>query len=99
MQPGYGFTRLTSDAVINEGHTLFGGLIINASVDGGDVSIYEGNDSSSGRLFDTFQGLAAKSEPIIFTVPIYFDRGLYVDIGSNVTSVTILWLPVDKELP
>ena len=93
-QKGFGWTRLISDAIVNEGKCVLAGLIINVSTDAGDISIYEGLDASSGRLFDTFQGLANESKVISLPAPVYFERGLFVDVGSNITSVTLIWLPL-----
>lgn len=93
-QGGFGWTRVISDSAINTGPCVVAGLIINASVDGGDVSLYDGNDALSGRLFDTFQGLANESKPIPFPAPVHFEQGIYIDVGSNITSVTVIWLPL-----
>lgn len=93
MQNGTGFTRLTADGIVNEGATLLFGLHIEASTAGGDVSLYEGMDSGSGRLIGTFKENANDHDVLSFPVPIFLDRGLYVDIGSNVTAVTLFWLP------
>jgi len=93
MYSAFGFTQIKSDQIVNEGHTLLAGFIIEASADPGDVSLYEGLDASSGRYFGKFKGLTNDSKPIIFPVPVYFDRGLFVDVGSNVTGVTLIWAP------
>ncbi len=98
MQRGVGFTRLISDGIVNEGPSLLFGLHIEASTAGGDVSVYEGSDSSSGRLIGIFKENANNHILMGLHTPIYCDRGIYVDIGSNVTAVTILWLPVRDEV-
>jgi len=97
MQKGAGFTRLTADGIVNEGQTLLFGIHIEASTAGGDVSLYEGNDSQSGRLIGTFKDNLTNHEVKNFNVPVYLDRGLFVDIGSNVTAITVFWLPVRNE--
>lgn len=96
MQNGVGFTRLTADGVVNEGHTILYGLHIEASIAGGDVSVYEGLDSESGRLLGTFKENANDHDILSFPHPVYLDRGLYVDIGSNVTAVSLFWLPAKE---
>ena len=96
-QSGFGWTRVISDSVITQGKCVVAGLIINASTDAGDVSLYDGLDTLSGRLFDTFQGLANESKVISFPAQIHFDSGLLIDIGSNITSVTVIWLPLPKD--
>lgn len=89
-----GFSTVKSDQLICKTRCLFGGIIVNASTDGGDVAVYNGNDAGSGDLFHTFQGLANESLPILLPNPVLFERGLFVDVGSNITNVTILWLPM-----
>lgn len=84
---------MISDGIVNEGPTLLFGVIIEASTAGGDVSIYEGLDTSSGRLMSVLTELVTSRFPKTFPTPVYLDRGLYVDIGSNVTAVTLFWLP------
>ena len=93
MKTGCGFTRLTSDNIVNEGNTLLFGLHIDASADGGDVSLYEGLDASSGRLLGTFKGIANDVNKVTYPYPVFLDRGLFVDVGSSVTAVTLFWLP------
>lgn len=97
MQFGVGFTRFISDGIVNEGQTLLYGIHIEASVAGGDVSLYEGLDTGSGRLLGIFKDNANNHEPKSFVPPVFLDRGLYVDIGSNVTAVTLFWLPARRE--
>ena len=97
MQNGAGFTRITQDGIINEGNSLIFGISIEASVDGGDVSVYEGLDTQSGRLHGTYKALVNDRKPFGFPAPVFFDRGIYIDIGSNVTAVTVYWLPVRNE--
>lgn len=97
MQQGSGFTRLTVDGIVNEGQTLLFGIHIEASTAGGDVTIYEGMDSQSGRILGVFKENLNNHEVKNIIPPVFLDRGLYVDIGSNVTAVTLFWLPVRDE--
>lgn len=88
------FTRTTTDQLINEGETLLHGLLLLTSVTGGDVTLYEGLDPDSGRKIWTFKGEANISQMISFPAPLWLERGLYIDVGSNVTEVTLFWTPV-----
>jgi hypothetical protein len=95
---GSGWRRLTADDIVQEGKAVLYGLVIRTSVTGGDVSIYDGLDASSGRFIDTFEGIANESRPISFGPRgIHIDRGIFVDIGSNVDSVLVLYDPVVEE--
>ena len=90
---GLGFERVTADNLLFPGPCLLGGLVLLVSVTGGDVSLYNGNDAQSGALIGTFKGEANISEPIIFPWPLRCERGLYVDVGSNVTELLVFYKP------
>lgn len=64
------------------------------SSDGGgeaDAHVYDGNDTS-GRLFQDLYAGDELSMQYHWYPPIYFRFGLYVDIGTNVDSVTLQYL-------
>ena len=86
-----GFTRLTKDDLVNDDKTLLYGVLLEITTDGASVILYEGNDASSGRLLFTVKGLANDTKFIWFDKPLLLERGLYVDIGSNVSAVTLFW--------
>ena len=92
-----GFTRITVDTLINEGETLLYGLIPLASGGAGVVTIYEGNDPVSGKILFLVNCLDVLTFPLIFPTPIYIDRGLYINLGANIASVTVLWKPALHE--
>ena len=67
------------------------------STTGGDVTIYDGLDASSGRLIATIKGTANVSSILDFG-GLQLDRGLFIDIGSNVSEVTAVFDPVERIL-
>lgn len=83
------FFNTSVDALVNEGETFLAGVDVLASAAGGDVTLYEGLDTSSGRKIGTFKGDANITNQIRFNPPLRLERGLYVDVGSNITEVTI----------
>lgn len=89
-----GFTNVTADARITTHHAVLHGVIVLASSAGGDVSIYAGQDTG-GQKIGTFKGAANVSNPIAFDPPLDCPSGIYVDVGSNITEVTIHWSPKD----
>ena len=91
---GLGFERVTADNLIFPGPCLLGGLVLLVGATGGDVSLYHGNDALSGQLIGRFEGEADISLPVIFPWPLRCERGLYVDVGSNVTEVLIFYKPI-----
>ena len=90
---GAGWERVTVDTLLYPNPTLLGGLVLLTSVTGGDVTLYDGQDAASGRVVGRFEGIADQSTPILFPWPLRCEGGLFVDIGSNVTEVLVLWVP------
>jgi hypothetical protein len=84
-----GFDCVTEDKRVCEGPCDLYGLTVLASAAGGDVTLYEGQDASSGRKIGTYKGAANVTNPIMFSFPLPLARGLYVDIGSSITEVTV----------
>ena len=91
---GYAYSPVSADTLLTSEPAFLGGLVVLASVDGGDVTLYDGLDAGSGRLIGRFEGLANVSNPIIFPDAVPLDRGLFVDVGSNITEVLLLWRPL-----
>lgn len=88
------YDPVTADTILTNKPCLLFGLIVLASVAGGDVTIYDGQDAVAGRKVGRFEGPADESVPILFPHPIPLNNGLYVDVGSNITEVGIYWLPL-----
>jgi len=86
--------KISADRRLVQGRALLYGLTVNASQTGGDVSLYEGQDAGSGRLIGTYTGEGSISNPIMFPVPLPLERGLFVDIGENISYVTVIFQPL-----
>lgn len=86
--------RLTADELVTTEQVLFRGLLIRASADGGDVSIYDGRDAGSGRHFGTFEGIATETKVIGVPGDVLFENGLFVDVGSDIAEVTVIYRPI-----
>lgn len=94
---GIASSWLTADQLVNEGRTYLYGLVVNASADGGVVTLYDGHNTN-GRLIGVFDGFAAGVNSISFPRPLCLETGLYVDVGSNVTGILVEWLSADIPL-
>jgi len=90
---GAGWERVTVDTLLYPNPVLLGGLVLLVSVTGGDVTLYDGQDAASGRVVGRFEGNAHISTPFLFPWPLRCELGLFVDVGSNVTEVLVLWAP------
>jgi len=85
------WARLTADESLSLGPIILRGILIQASADGGDVTLWAARSEVPGREFFTFQALANESLRVFFGPGVLFADGLYVDVGPNITVVTLLW--------
>lgn len=87
-----GWTVLTGDGAVVKSAAWLHGLVLLVSTTGGDVTVYAGQDTS-GQKIGRFEAIADQSTPVMFNPSIECDSGIYVDVGSNVTEILILWSP------
>jgi hypothetical protein len=90
---------LTADALVTSHPCWLHAVFLNASAAGGDVAVYEGQDAGSGRQILHQDGAANATNYVQFTPPVWCQRGLYVDVGSNVSQVTIHYTPQSLNQP
>ncbi len=81
------------DDVITNGPGFLVDAVI-ASNSGGvaDAKLYDGY-STSGKLILPLACKDDDMESINIQVPIYYQQGLYINIGSNVGGVLLHWIP------
>lgn len=79
-----------ADALLaeKECELLFAYLVPSAAA--ADATLYDG-ENTTGRLIVTLKTAAATGHKFKPPVPVYCSKGLYVDIGSNVTGVFVMW--------
>jgi hypothetical protein len=90
---------ITADTLITTHPCWLHGVFINASAAGGDVVVYEGQDPTSGRLLAHLDGGANATNALRFDPPLWCERGLYLDVGSNVSQVTVHYTPQSLNQP
>ena len=66
MAEGKGYYAGTVDAVVHRGPCLLYTVILLVSVLGGDITIYDGLDATSGRKMAKVQGAASLSTTVDF---------------------------------
>lgn len=86
---GSGVISLTADNIVIPGAVLLAGLTLTVSVAGGDVTLYNGKDAASGIKVHKFVGGVAGTNQFNFIPPIELERGLFVDVGSSVTELSV----------
>jgi hypothetical protein len=89
--------NIAVDTLVSRDPGTLHGFVISASVSGGDATFYDGTSTAAGRKILKAKGLANISYDVNFRVPLYCPRGLYVDIGSNIDEVLVLWEPLAGE--
>ena len=87
---GKGYYQSSVDAVVHQGPLVLYCVILLTSVTGGDITVYDGLDATSGRKVVRIEGQADVSNAVELG-GVILSRGLMVDVGSNVTEYTIIW--------
>jgi len=59
------------------------------------AAIYDGEGTKDPAVVD-LAAAVSESDRARFNPPIFLRRGLYVDVGSNVTAVTVQYLPIRR---
>ena len=93
LKPEEVSTRLiTDDAIVEQGTCLLVALSVCSDGGGvGDAQVYDGTHSAGKKILDVSIKDGGIEAPH-FIPPILCQQGLYVVIGSNITSVTIRWV-------
>lgn len=88
-----GWTNTSVDCVVTTRPAVLYGIVLLTSAGGGDVTVYEGQDAETGRKIGRFEGANNQTRPVRFGPGLDCDRGIFVDVGSNVTEVLVIWSP------
>lgn len=92
----YSSKWVTADEQLSTGACeLIFALLTSDAQGNGMVTFYDG-ESTSERLLCVLEGLQTVSQPLPLPKPIYCRRGLYVDIGANVTGVLVHWHEIGR---
>ena len=95
---GANFAYLTGDKLVCQGAAYLLGVILDASQDSGAATVYEGQDASSGRIIAKFEALGSVTKTYNLPKPLYCQRGIFVDVGANLTGITIIWERPRKDI-
>ena len=74
-----------------------GGILLADGVGAATVAVYDGIDAT-GDLIDRFSAATSAHDFNYLSDGILLRRGLYVDIGSNVSAFTVFYDPTPREL-
>lgn len=81
--------------VLDAGVTYHGGILLAGSGGAATVAVYDGVDAS-GDLIDYFSAAASARDRGTIDRGLIIRRGLYVDLGSNVSNFTLYYDPVPQ---
>ena len=88
-----GWSRVGVSGRVTADRAKVWGIVVIPSAAAAVTSLYDGLDASSGRQFGPFHVSTKTSTPFMFPYPINFDRGIYVDLTTNMTAVIVIWEP------
>ena len=60
-----------------------------------DSAIYNGSDTSGDKIL-ALESAAITNLPFEPPVPIYCSKGLFVDVGTSVTGILVLWRNLEQ---
>ena len=90
----YSWAWVTADRLLSAGPCELVSAYLVVSAGSTDTHLYDGENTSGNKVV-TLESAAVTGHPFKPPTPIYCRRGLYVDIGTNVTGCFIQW----RELP
>jgi len=88
---GVQYTRTAADALVERDPVILYAAVLLVGTTGGDVALYNGHDATNGVLVATLKGTANVSNPVQFGPGVLLRNGLYIDVGSNVTEICVVW--------
>jgi hypothetical protein len=92
---GDSWRRITKDAQLSTGSCELCYVTVEPSGDGSDVAVYDGENANGDEI--TTLVAATKTNPEFRPLrPVYCRRGLFIDIGSNVTAVFVQWREIGR---
>jgi len=90
---GFVGTLCKVDALVTGKPAVIVRIVPQASVDDGDVTIYDGR-GTDGRSLGIYYGL--KKQTLGIELGIECEQGIYVDIGTSMTSCLVVWYPLSE---
>jgi len=91
----YSWAWVAADQLLSHGPCELISAYLVVSAASTDTHLYDG-DNTRGDKIATLESAVATGHPFKPPVPVYCRRGLYVDIGSNVTGLFIQWRELEK---
>ena len=91
-----GWMRVTADSLISPEPCFLLSVCLVADTVGAATAVIRDGHNTSGEAVINLAALTSSKDDRYYGNPLFFKTGLYVDVGSNVTSVLVQWLPHRK---
>ena len=91
------WTYLTDDGIVARRPCRLEGVNVNASTNGGSVTLYSGLDANAGRIIGVFKALSTVSMIQNFLPPLPCPSGIYAVLDATCEKVTVFWSVVVGE--
>lgn len=95
---GVGCSRVTADSLICPEPCFLVSVSMVASPAGAATAIIRDGHNTDAEAVIDLAAIASYNDTRHYAYPIFFKRGLYVDVGLNVTSVLVQFSPHPKKL-
>jgi len=86
------WTRITASQIINDRAVILYGIQAYSAQTGGTLIIRDGQNTNA-PIVCTIDVNDGQSKNMVISRGILLTHGLYVEVGSNITEVTVAWLP------
>ncbi len=96
---GASYFNSSKSELINPGPVLLTGVVVDSPTANDYIIIYDGMEDKTGRRVADFASPTAVPYNHSFSVPIHFDRGLYVKIVGTPNDYTVFYIPVREDPP
>jgi hypothetical protein len=74
---------------------VYANLVVSAAST--DSAIYNGADAN-GDLIIALESAAVTNKAFSPRVPIYCNKGIFVDVGTNVTGILVIWRNLEEQV-
>jgi hypothetical protein len=89
--------RLTTDGEAYQHGAFLYAAHLTASTVGVATAVIRDGHNTDGEIKVDLAALTSSKDNRNFDPPIYFKKGIYVDVGDNVTSVIVHFLPAKEK--
>lgn len=88
-----GYSRVTADSLICPEPCFLLSVCLVADAVGAATAVIRDGHNTGGEAVIDLAAVTSNKDSRHFSTPLLFKKGLFVDVGSNVTSVLVQYLP------